>query len=124
MSGARRASGASAGQHRHDLGEVVGRRAQALVQLGRADAIDERREDLGPRPVGRRAARLPATAPTHLRARRSSPIGQLRGETRLADARVTGDEEETPAARPCIAESSVERRVLVSRPTKGFGPRG
>ena len=110
------------GQHRHDLGEVVGRRAQALAQLGRADAIDERREHLGPRPVGRRTARLPATAPTDLRARRSSPIGQLRGETRLADARVTGDEEETPAARPCVAESSVERRVLCLPSHEGIGP--
>ena len=60
---------------------------------------------LHPRPVGGRAARLPAAADEHARAARASLRAQLLGEPALADAGLAGEQEQAAAAGERVVEA-------------------
>ena len=102
----RRQVGDDVAQLRQQLGEVRRPGPELRPQrggLGRADVGAQR---LHPRPVGGRAAGLPAAADEHQRAARSRPRGELLGQPALADARLADEQEQAPAA----GEGIVERR--------------
>src|SRR6185503_2297204 len=61
------------------------------------EGFRHRREHAEPRPVRRRAARLPATTPEHGEAARFRERRRRVREAGLADARLAGEEQQPPA---------------------------
>jgi hypothetical protein len=97
------------GNQTDDLIGTVPDVALELIGFARPDVAPE---DLDPRPVRGRPTALPAPAPqdvgTGLGRVRAQPVG----EARLADARLTGDEEQAARSVQGLGESRAQLREL------------
>jgi hypothetical protein len=111
--GRRRGHGQRLGQLRqqaHEPGRAVSeQRAQARDVLVASDRAD----DLHPRPVGGRAAAVPARSPGPAGAAGGGAFDERPRERRLADPRLARQHDEAPAAREGRLQRSVELRQLV-----------
>ena len=88
-------------------------RPELRGEVRRVDALARRRAAPAPRPVGRRAARLPAAAP---RGRRPAVLGapsELLGQAALADPRLAGQQEHAAASRESASSRGEQLAELV-----------
>jgi hypothetical protein len=127
--------GGGAADKRRRRVEEAEARVLRVVGLPLAGVLQERRQLAGrrmglahegpqrlePRPVGRRASRLPAAAPEDAGADGLGPAGELVGEPALAAAAIAGEDDEPPPAGPGIGERKLEERQLVLAPDEGPG---
>jgi hypothetical protein len=113
------------------VGRALDQRTDRLEQpearglaLGQFSQVGEQRGQLGggspgvaaqrlhPRPVGRRAARLPAAPDEHPRAVPLRAVGQRLRQAALADPRLAGDQEQPPVPRHCPIDERQQLRQL------------
>jgi hypothetical protein len=104
--------GVEVGELGQELREVGGPFAEQHPERFRILRPHERSERLHPRPVRRRAARLPAAAPQHVRPSLLRPAGEFVGEAALADPRLADEQEEPPTAGQRVVEPGLERVEL------------
>ena len=67
--------------------------------------LEERPERLRPRPVRRRSARLPATAPHHVSIECGGPASELLGQPSLSDTRFASQQHDAAPARHGVVQS-------------------
>ena len=107
-------------ERRGELGQQAGDPGRAGAERGgqraRSPPRGERAADLHPRPVGGRAAAVPAAAPRPRRAARGGVLDELARERGLADARLAGQQHEAAAAVQRGVEGRLELRKLAPAP--------
>jgi hypothetical protein len=84
------------------------RRGELRVVEAARDVAEQHR----PRPEGRRALAFPTARPGHARGAGRDDSLQLGGESRLADAGLTGDQEHAPAPGDGIAQAGLQLSQL------------
>ncbi len=99
-------------QLRDDLGDTGRTRTELAPQRRLVQVSDVPTEGLDPRPVGRRSARLPATAPQHRRAPFVRRVAELVGQPALTDARFTAQQEQPPPPAHGVGEATQQVRHL------------
>ena len=105
---ARRRSGQELAQLGQELRELRGARAELRAQRSGSLVAHVGAQRLHPRPVGGRAARLPAAPDEHARAARPRARDQLLGEPALADPGLAGEQEEPPAPGERVVEARAQ----------------
>jgi hypothetical protein len=109
-----------------DVGDDIRDLRRACTQLRtkpvRIGLVDVGTDRLHPRPVGRRASRLPAAAPEHLPSAIARPARQLLGKTTLTDARLSADGHEPPTACQRVVERAQQGRKLSFAPHEDAAP--
>ena len=90
--------------------------AERGAQRREVGGARERPADLHPRPVGGRAAAVPAAAPRPGGAARRGVLDELARERRLADARLAGQQDEAAAPGEGALERRLELRKLAPAP--------
>jgi len=90
---------------REDLHEIDRRRTDLVPGGIGLLAAHVGPHDLHPRPIGRCASRLPASAPQDPGPARSRPRGELADQPALADPRFAGEEEQAPPPASGILET-------------------
>ena len=85
-------------QLRHDAGHVRAGHSEDLFELLGTEVAEEGPQDLHPRPVGWRAASLPAASPGDPHIPGSGFLGEGLRQARLADPDLPGHDDEAPLA--------------------------
>ncbi len=103
-----------------ELGQQAGdprrARTERVAQLRRVTAAGQGAADLHPRPVGRRAAAIPAAAPRPGRAARGCVLDELACQGGLADPRLAGQQDQAAATGEGAVEGPLELRKLAAAP--------
>jgi hypothetical protein len=95
-----------------ELGDVRCAAAELRSEPFGVGVAEVRAEGLDPGPVGRRAAGLPAPADEHCRPAGPCVLDQRLGEPALADPRLAGEEDQTPAPGDGVVQSAGEHSHL------------
>ena len=95
---------------RNDLSHVGGPGPELRAQRFRRALLHVRAQRLNPRPVGRRAARLPAASDEHSGTANSRLRSEFFREAALADARLTHEQDEASLAGDGRLEASAQLR--------------
>ena len=98
-----------------DMRDIGGAEPEVLDHLVSRPPLHQLPDDLRPRPVGGRPARLPGAAPQHRVAVVGGSFGDRLGQARLADPRLAGDEEQRALAAPRLGEGR-EQLVALGAP--------
>ena len=109
------------GQERRELGPVA---AELVAQRVGVDVAHVGAQRLHPRPVGRRAAGLPAAPDADARPAGPRVVRELVGQAALADPGLAGDEHEPPATGDRVVERAEQHAELALAADEPAGRRG
>jgi hypothetical protein len=105
---------------RRQVGNIGRARTEIAERRVGGARLQQRADDLHPRPIGRSACLFMAAAPEHGRPLLRGVFGKFLGRPRLADSGLTGNHDAAPAPRERVIQRSAQHPQFSQSPDEGF----